>query len=133
MDPVTTPEAEHDDWQTGVRELEDQGRRAFLAQDVETLRGLWSDDLVINTPRDTVIDKGRALDLLARGVISHVSYEEEVEVLQRHDDVVTIMGRDVVVDRPGTPSVHRRFTNVWRAEGGSWRMIARHASKSADS
>jgi hypothetical protein len=88
---------------------------------------------VINTPRDCVIDKGQALDLLVRGVISHVSYEEEIEVLQRHENVAVVMGRDIVVDTPGSAPVHRRFTNVWRAEGGSWRMIARHANKGGSS
>ncbi len=129
MIPPIAPETFHADWQARVRALEDQARLAFLAQDLDTLRVLWSDDLVINTPRDFVIDKRQALDHLARGVIAHTSYEEEIEVLQRHEDVVVVMGRDVVVGAPGSPPVHRRFTNVWRAEGGSWRMIARHANQ----
>ena len=130
MSPATAAKDLHADWQTQVRALEDQARLAFLARDVDSLRELWSDDLVINSPRDLVIDKDQALDHLARGLIAHLSYEEEIEVLRRHEDIVTVMGRDVVIDAEGTPPVRRRFTNVWRAEGGSWRMIARHANKS---
>jgi len=49
---------------------------------------------------------------------------------------VFIMGLETVEPRVDTPSaglsagrkVQRRFTNVWREEGGTWRLYARHAN-----
>ena len=67
------------------------------------------------------------LDLLSRGLIRHLSQDVSIELMQRHGNVVVVMGRDVVRNPPEGATVHRRFTNVWEAEGGSWRMIARHA------
>jgi len=32
-----------------------------------------------------------------------------------------------VVNEPGAEPVSRRYTNVWQAHDGGWRMIARHA------
>jgi hypothetical protein len=43
-----------------------------------------------------------------------------------------VMGFETVVPvSPGAaapPSIPRRFTNIWKKEGGTWRMIARHAN-----
>jgi hypothetical protein len=39
-----------------------------------------------------------------------------------------VMGGDRVTDPPDATVTHRRFTNLWRLEGGSWRCFARHAN-----
>ena len=38
------------------------------------------------------------------------------------------MGSEQVTNAPDGPVLLRRFTNVWRAEDGSWRLIVRHAN-----
>jgi hypothetical protein len=43
-------------------------------------------------------------------------------------DVVVVMGRDRVTDPPDGTISHRRYTNLWRLEGGAWRCFARHAN-----
>ena len=45
-----------------------------------------------------------------------------------HGDVVVVMGRDRVTDGPEHAVSHRRFTNLWRLDGGAWRCFARHAN-----
>jgi ketosteroid isomerase-like protein len=114
-------------WRREIEELEEQGRRAFLAQDIPTLKRLMSDDFVVNSPLNRINTGDQVLDLLARGVIRHLSYDVHIELIQRHGDVVFVMGRDVVTSPPDAIALHRRFTNVWEPAGGSWRMIARHA------
>jgi hypothetical protein len=34
------------DWKSQIEEMQRQGREAFLARDIERLKGMWSDDLV---------------------------------------------------------------------------------------
>ena len=128
MSSASSPDALEPQWKRQIRELQDLNRRAFLAADVDRLRGLWSDDLLVNSPINRVHDKNQVLDLLQRGIIRHVSLEEHVEVATRQGDLVIVMGRDEVSDVPGSPPIARRFTNVWRASGSSWELIARHAN-----
>ncbi len=124
----SVPEIAAGEWQERIRALEEQGRRAFLAQDVEALRRLWSEELLVNSPLDRVNDREQILGLLAGGVIRHLTYEIEIETLRRIGDLVVAMGHDVVTNAPGEAPRRRRFTDLWREEGDGWRMVARHAS-----
>jgi ketosteroid isomerase-like protein len=117
-----------DDWRRRIAELQEEGRKAFLASDVERLRRIFADDLVVNSPILRVHDKNQVLDLLARGLVRHSSSVEHIEVMKRQGDLVTVMGYDVVTDPTDGKPVHRRFTNVWRADGDSWRLIIRYAT-----
>lgn len=116
------------DWMSAVTELEGQSRKAFLARDLETLNSLWSDDLVVNSPINRIHNKERVLALLEEGTISHISYEIEIEQIERRRDLVIVMGGDTVINSAGSSPISRRFTNVWRLENGAWRMFIRHAN-----
>jgi hypothetical protein len=52
----------------------------------------------------------------------------DIEQMACHGDVVVVMGRDRVTDGPEQTISHRRFTNLWRLDGGAWRCFARHAN-----
>jgi len=108
--------------------LESRNREAYLARDIEGLSRLWSEDLVVNSPINRVHHRPQVLDLLKAGVIAHSSYEVDIEVVERLGELVVIMGAERIVNAPGTPLIHRRFTNVWRQEAGAWRMFLRHAN-----
>lgn len=114
-------------WRAVIESLQNRGREAFLAQDIGRLKTLWAEGFMVNSPMGRVLHREQALDLLAKGVISHASYEEHIEAVERTGDVVVVMGRDVITDIPGGPEILRRFTNVWTPDGDSWQMIARHA------
>jgi ketosteroid isomerase-like protein len=115
----------NDDWQNEIRQLEEEGCTAFLAQDLDRLRQLWADDLAVNSPINRIHTRDQVLDLLGRGIIRHVSMEQTIELLTRHGDVVVVMGHDLVRDTPDGPLITRRFTNVWTGGEGSWRLLAR--------
>jgi ketosteroid isomerase-like protein len=115
-------------WEAEVRACEEKNRIAFLEADIPTLRGLWSDDFLVNSPRNEVNDKERLFELLEAGRIRHTSFTAEIEHVVRHGDVVVVMGGDRVTDPPDGTVSHRRFTNLWRLEAGSWRCFARHAN-----
>lgn len=95
--------------------------------DVRTLEELWADGFTVNSPLQQVLPKRRVLELLQSGRIRHSSFAQEIEYIGRHGDVVVLMGNDTVTDPPDGAVSRRRYTNVWRREGGAWRSIARHA------
>jgi hypothetical protein len=108
--------------------LEDEHRRAFVARDIARLDALWSDALLVNSPINRVHHKWQVLELLKAGTIAHSSFDAHIETVERREDLVIVMGSERVINVPGTPAFHRRFTNVWRSEGGTLRMIVRHAN-----
>jgi hypothetical protein len=120
-------------WQRQVAELQDQARQAFLAQDIEGMSLILSDDFIVNSPIGRILTKGETLDLLQRGVIRHFAYDEQVELMTRHGALVIVMGQDVVTNASDGPPLRRRFTNVWYEAVGSWQLLARHANHIADS
>jgi ketosteroid isomerase-like protein len=128
MNHPRTMNSDQSNWRQEVEALEEENQRAFLSGDLEQLNALWSDDLLVNSPINRVNEKQQILDLLKTGVIAHSSLQSHVEVSQQYGDLVVVMGSEVVTNSPDGPILHRRFTNVWRAEGGSWRLILRHAN-----
>ena len=127
MSASNDPKPNPPGWESQIENLQDASREAFQRQDVETLRRLWAEEFMVNSPMGRVLDREKALELLAAGVIRHASYEERVEEIRRRGDVVVVMGHDVITDAPGGPPVVRRFTNIWAEADGTWRLIARHA------
>src|SRR5262245_41610841 len=115
-------------WETEVRAREEENRTAFLDADTATLRRLWTDDFLVNSPRNEVNDKRSVLELLEAGRIRHTSFTAAIEHIVRSGDVVVVMGNDQVADPPDGTVSYRRFTNLWRLEDGAWRCFARHAN-----
>jgi hypothetical protein len=127
MNASNVGNAQQSVWQRQIDGLQDQARRAFLAQDIGELRLIWSDDFIVNSPINRILTKSEALDLLERGVIRHFSYDEQIELMTRHGDLVIVMGHDLVTNTPNAQPIRRRFTNVWCETAGSWQLVARHA------
>jgi hypothetical protein len=127
MSTVTQNPEAATDWQQEIRTLEERARTAFLDADVPTLDAMWDNRLLVNSPLNVVNDKTRVLELLGSGRIRHTMDEVEIEHIARYGDVVVVMGRDTVDGPPTNVLTHRRFTNVWQLQDGTWRMIARHA------
>jgi ketosteroid isomerase-like protein len=115
-------------WEQDVRTREEENRLAFLAADVAALDRLWTDDFLVNAPINVVNDKRRTLALLEAGRVRHTSLTSEIEHMARHGDVVVVMGSDRATDGPDGMVSHRRFTNLWRLDGGMWRCFARHTN-----
>jgi ketosteroid isomerase-like protein len=116
-----------------VRALDDEERVAALKRDRRTLARLWSDQFTVNAPNNrVVIGKQAVLDEFVTGGVVHFSlFERRVEFIRVDADYAFVMGGETV--KPvGGPSagqlIQRRFTNVWKKEGSTWRLFARHAN-----
>jgi ketosteroid isomerase-like protein len=121
-----------------VRALDDQERIAALKRDVPALERLWSEQFTVNAPNNQVVVGRRAvLDTFVRaGVINFSTFDREIEFIRADGPFVFIMGLETVKPLSDTPTaglvaghtIQRRFTNIWKNEGGTWRLFARHAN-----
>ncbi len=121
-----------------VRSLDDQERVAALNRDVPALERLWSDQFVVNAPNNqVVVGRQQNLDTFVRGgVINFSSFERTIEFMRVDGNFGVLMGLETVVPRTDVPSaglvagqvIRRRFTNIWKKEGDTWRLYWRHAN-----
>ena len=126
-----------------VRALDDQERIAALTRDLQTLERLWSEDFTVNAPNnEVVVGRQAVLDAFVHsGIIDFATFDREYELVRADGDFVIIMGVETVKPRSDAPSaglssgrtVRRRFTNIWKNEGGTWRLFVRHANVIANS
>jgi ketosteroid isomerase-like protein len=120
-----------------VRALDNQERIAALTKDTKALNRLWSDQFVGNQPNNKVIaDKQALMDAL----VPRSSYVRQIEFIRVDGDFAFLMGLETIVAASDAPTVslvagqptRRRFTNIWKREGGTWRLYARHANVIVD-
>lgn len=116
-----------------IRSLEEQERIAVLNEDVAALEGLWAEQFIVNNPQNRISqDRGVVLDLVKRGLIRYSRFERRIEAIRFDGDIAIVMGSEMVVRKSeaggSNQAVHRRFTNIWRKTGDTWRAIARHAN-----
>ena len=118
--------------EAAIRALEEEERVAVLEQDFDALERIWAPSFIVNSPRNEVTpDRAALLALFRQGVARYSAFERTIEHVRIDGDIAITMGAETVTSAPGTPmggqTVRRRFTNVWRRKGGTWRMLARHA------
>lgn len=121
-----------------VRSLDDQARIAALKRDIPALERLWSDQLVVNAPNNQVVIGKRAVidNFVRAGIINFSSFERQIEFIRVDGDFATLMGLETVQPITDAPtaglkagqSIQRRFTNIWKRDGDTWRLFIRHAN-----
>jgi ketosteroid isomerase-like protein len=105
-------------------------RQAQLAGDVQELDRLVDDALVFTGPNGAVYSKQDDLDAHRRGLIRITRLEPSEERIQRFGHIAVVSVR---MEMAGTFEGSAftgpfRYTRVWRAEGGGWRIVAGHVS-----
>lgn len=116
-----------------IRALEEQERVAVLNRDVESLKRLWSERLMVNAPGNKVSpSRDVPLGLVQSGVIHYTAFERTIEALRVDGDLAFVMGAETITPTGKAPQagqpVPRRFTHVWKRDGETWRLVARHAN-----
>jgi hypothetical protein len=120
-----------------VRSMEERERLAVLDKDEPALRQIWAEEFIVNNPMNFVtLTRDQVIAFVLHGHIDYSKFERTIEHVRITGDVAVVMGSETVVPKPGTgrPAipVHRRFTDVWRKQGTTWREIARHANVVCD-
>lgn len=121
-----------------VRALDDQERIAALERDIPALEKLWSEHFTVNAPNNRVsVGRKAVLDTFVHaGVIDFARFDRTIEHASVDGDFVLLMGLETVVPKADAPQaglragvpVKRRFTNIWKKEGDTWRLYWRHAN-----
>lgn len=119
-----------------IRSLEERERSAVLRQDFDELERLWSADYTVNSPMNRIApDRAAVLEIFRRGLAQYSSFDRRIEEIRFHGDIAIVMGAETVEPTGQAPlagqTVERRFTNIWKREGDTWRMVARHANNIA--
>ena len=115
-----------------VREASSREVEAFLADDVNGLAQLWSDDLVVTNPLNALVHKQDILAMMRSGFLRITSYDRRVEYARVYGEVVVIAGSETVVWGGRMPNAGHaeqlRFTAIWMRRGDRWQQVARHAN-----
>jgi ketosteroid isomerase-like protein len=119
-----------------IRQLEEQERQAVLQQDFAALERLWAEEFIVNNPQNQISpSRDTVLALVQRGLIRYAAFERRIESIRFNTDIAIVMGAETVEPVGDAPraggTVERRFTNIWRKQADTWRMIARHANVTA--
>lgn len=116
-----------------IRKLDMAHAAAIFKGDAVSLDNLMDDDVTVNHPTNRIVkEKKELLDLISQGVIRYTTFERYPETFLFFDDMVIVMGGELVVPAPGAPnageSLKRRYTNIWMNRDGKWRLTVRHAN-----
>lgn len=100
------------------------------------LEDLLSRELVVSDPGNKIRRREDLLALFAEGEVAYRSVETTIDFVDELGDLVVIMGTESTILEaspqgspwgPGT-TLRRRFTNVFRDEDGSWRLIIKQST-----
>lgn len=106
---------------------------ALMAQDRALFVAMFSPDAMVNGPANRVNDAGGAVQNYDRGFINYSYYRRTIEYAgKRPGGEVVLMGEEAVSPRAPNPlagkALRRRFTDVWRKDGGAWKLALRQAT-----
>ena len=105
---------------------------AMRTQDSAALEKIWSPQMKVNSPGNTIMDRATVLRLLGAGNIKYSTFKDVVESHSIFEGLVILMGHEELTEAigpdAGKPKI-RRYTDVWqRTPEGSWMLIARQAT-----
>ena len=105
---------------------------ALIKDDHAAFAALLAKDLVVNNPQNSISIRGATGQRNTSGLISYSSYVRSVEYAGMLGEMVLLMGDERVVPKGDSPMAgkegRRRFTDVWKMEGGHWVLTARQAT-----
>ena len=115
-----------------IRDLEERERQAVLAGDVAAIEAFWDPQFLVNAPNNRLlVGRDATLDLVRKGVIQFSRFDRVIERVEVDGHVAVTMGSETIVQQRGPQAgqvIQRRYTNIWRLNGGQWRLRFRHAN-----
>ncbi|MBB5055450.1 hypothetical protein HDF16_000119 [Granulicella aggregans] len=105
---------------------------AMRAKDPAALEKIWSPQMKVNSPGNTIMDRTTVLKLLGQGNIKYSAFKDIIESSSVFGGVVILMGHEELTEAvgpdAGKPKI-RRYTDVWqRNQERAWMLIARQAT-----
>ena len=115
--------------------LESQARlgKAMEAKDIPAIEALMAPDLLVHSPINKVVNRDNVIARIRAGQISYEpGVSRHIDFAGLRDNIVVVMGEETVQPNQNAPhagkTVHRRFTDLWKQTGGSWKLWIRQAT-----
>ena len=127
---LTTMARAASDAETAVRALEQQQAHAAVAGDAAALKRIFTDDYTMVNPAGQITTREQLLALLTGTTHPYRSATYTTDMVRELGKVIVTIGREDVVPNQGPQAgqvVHRRVTQVWVREKGTWRLSVRQA------
>ena len=120
MEPTDTPSISE------IEKLEDRRHAAMVAGDVDALDDLLSDALVYTHSNAGVDTKSSYLRSLRDGALVYRVLEHTSENVVRRPGVAVVIGSVAgsIQAAGAVRTLNSRFSAVWAAENGAWRLLA---------
>ncbi len=127
------PEEKDSEIEAEIRNLEEKECQAMLNGDAAVLQQVWAEDFMVNAPFNRVtLSSQEVIDLVKKGVIRYSSLTRTIERVMVKQGIAISMGSEAAVPAGDMPeegqTINRRYTNIWMAQNGGWRLTARHAN-----
>ena len=119
--------------QTELQRLEKVWNEAHLRGDAAALDGLWAEELVVTVPKMPVFDKAQSLAIWRTGRMKFQRYETSETSFRIFGEAAVVTGRLLRERTFKDQKINEdwRFTKVYVRRDGKWRVLAWHASESA--
>ena len=106
--------------------------KALAAHDQVALEKLWSPQMIVNGPNNTVLTRTEVFEAMKNGQLDYEpGYNSTIEKIEFFGNTAVAMGEDTYTPAFGPDKgklLHRRSTNVWQYADGNWMMIARQST-----
>lgn len=127
-EPVYSVKTENDE----IRSAENQERKARMNRDTATLSQMWSGDLIVTNPDNSILSKADLLKNISGNPLANTAFDRVIDKINITRNVAVVMGHETVAV-PKTPAaaqkaITRRYTNVWMKDGNEWKLTARQAT-----
>jgi ketosteroid isomerase-like protein len=127
----TTPEKAHENLETEqiILQLESEGRKATLENDIKANDRLLADNWLNINPDGSITTKAKLLELLKDGSFKIMSIENDEVMVRVYGDAAVVTGRSTTKRAgQGSEVVARqvRFTRVYAKSKGQWQVVSAH-------
>ena len=106
---------------------------AIVSGDKAGFIGAFADDAIVNSPFNNITTRKMAEERYQSGALTYKYLHRSIEYAGRRGaDEVVLMGEETYEPPAGAPlggkTVRRRFTDLWRYQGGRWKLSVRQAT-----
>ncbi|MGE0362462.1 MAG: DUF4440 domain-containing protein [Vicinamibacterales bacterium] len=131
--PATTPPFDLSALRRTIQDKNDQFTRAHVAGDVAAIDAMFTRDAKSFPPSaEAAIGPGAIHDLTVEYLKSGIKeFREETVDVYGNDDLLIDQGDYVVVYGPDSVVERGKYLNVWKQEGGIWKIHANMWNTSA--
>lgn len=105
--------------------------KAMMAHDAAGVRTVWAEDLIVNSPNNTVIGREDVSAVMEHDFLDYRNFHKHITFIDEKPEVTVVMGFDTMIPLKGPGAgkqVMRPFTDVWAKRSAGWQLIARQAT-----